>query len=160
MTPSTNIADGAKEHEPAILALLPQLADFPLPPGRNPDDLWQSDADLLKSHFNGASSNTILLVATSASTPENVLGFALTSLKPELLSHEPSAHLEAIVVAAQARGLGLGRQLLVQTEQRVVSAGAKSLTLHAFARNERARGLYESFGFDGELIRYSKSLTG
>jgi hypothetical protein len=43
-------------------------------------------------------------------------------------------------------------------EQRVRNLGAKSLTLHVFARNERARVLYAAQEFDEELIRAIKWL--
>jgi ribosomal protein S18 acetylase RimI-like enzyme len=36
--------------------------------------------------------------------------------------------------------------------------GALTMTLHVFAANTRARGLYENTGYDGELMRYIKHL--
>lgn len=156
MNKTFEIRDAIPSDQEALLALLPQLADFDLPAHRNPDDLWKSDAKLMEQHLAGKSDNTILLVA--ADEAGKVAGFALTSQRPELLSGESSAHLEAIVVAGSARGCGLGRRLLELTEQRSVAAGAKSITLHAFAANTRATSLYESAGFDGELVRYSKLL--
>jgi len=82
----------------------------------------------------------------------------MVSLREELLSHEPSAHLEAIVVDPRARGTGLGKRLMEHCEQRVRDLGAQSLTLHVFARNERARALYAIQEFDEELIRAIKWL--
>ena len=138
-----------------LLALIPSLADFDLPPTRNPDHLWQSDAKLVEKHLDGASDKTILLVAD---VDGDVAGLALTTLRPELLSEEPSAHLEALAVSEKARGLGLGRKLLQASNESAKEKGAETMTLHVFARNTRARGLYESEGFDGELMRYIKVL--
>ena len=76
----------------------------------------------------------------------------------ELFNHEPSAHLEALVVDAQARGLGIGRKLLAHAEQCVRARGAHTLTLHVFSNNHRARSLYDAFDFDSELIRAVKWL--
>ncbi len=75
-----------------------------------------------------------------------------------MLSHEPSAHLEAIVVAPEYRGLGLGSKLTQHCETRVKALGAKTLTLHVFNRNQRARALYAAHSFDEELIRAIKWL--
>ncbi|MEO0574377.1 MAG: GNAT family N-acetyltransferase [Pseudomonadota bacterium] len=141
----------------ALLEMIPQLADFPLPQTRDPRDLWQGDARLLQRHFNGETDHTRVLVADSET--DGIIGFALTSLGEEVLSHDPSAHLEALVVSDKARGKGVGRALLLATEQLATTSGAQTLTLTAFNSNTRARGLYESVGFDGELIRYIKPLT-
>lgn len=143
--------------EASVLALMPELADFELPAWRDPKDLSASDAELVRNHFAGTTDGvTRLLVAVDGS--DNVLGLALMTLGEEALSHRPGAHLEAIVVAKSGRGLGLGRQLMAATELLAKEAGAQTLTLNAFRQNLRARSLYESIGFDGELIRYIKRL--
>lgn len=141
----------------ALQSLIPQLADFELPASRNPRDLWEGDAKLLNRHFAGEAPNTRVLVADD--DDDGVIGFALTTLGEEILSHAPSAHLEALVVSDKARGKGVGRALLSETERLAVASGAQSLTLTAFHSNTRARSLYESIGFDGELIRYIKPLS-
>ena len=89
-----------------------------------------------------------------------VVGLVLLSLRPELLSHAPSAHLEAIVVHPDHRGRGLGRRLLQHSEARVKALGAASLTLHVFNRNERAKSLYVAEGYELELVRAVKWLDG
>ena len=87
-----------------------------------------------------------------------IQGIILVTLRDEMLSHEPSAHLEAIVVSPKARGQGLGRRLLMRTEERVKALGAESLTLHVFSNNTRARSLYRSQGFEEEMLRCIKWL--
>ena len=47
---------------------------------------------------------------------------------------------------------------LADAEQQAASHGARSMTLHVFARNARARRLYEAAQYDGELLRYLKRL--
>ncbi|MEQ8690645.1 MAG: GNAT family N-acetyltransferase [Pseudomonadales bacterium] len=153
MTDSTRIRAATAADEKQILALLPQLADFDVPPQRNPDDLWQGDAALVKAVFAGENGGTIIEVAEHAG---QVQGVIVVTLREELMSHAPSAHLEAIVVHPDARGIGLGQRLLDRSEALAREHGAQSLSLHVFANNHRARALYQSSGFDQELIRAIK----
>ncbi len=151
------IRHGRADDRDSLLTLLPSLADFELPNGRVAEHLWQSDAALLQAHLQGDDAQTRLLVADDGHG--GVVGLSLISLREEILSHEPSAHLEAIVVSSAARGQGLGRRLLQATERLASELGARSITLHAFRSNKRARALYESSGYDPELYRYTKPLT-
>ncbi len=84
------------------------------------------------------------------------VGLILVTLREELMSHAPSAHLEAIVVAPEARGAGVGALLLTRAEDAAKDRGAHSLSLHVFANNSRARALYDKLGYDSELIRAIK----
>ncbi|MEM6999771.1 MAG: GNAT family N-acetyltransferase [Pseudomonadota bacterium] len=156
MTDSYTIRRANLADEAAILALLPDLADFDVPPKRNPDDLWQSDAALASKVLRGTADQSVLFVADDGTG--KVLGLTLTTFRPDLMSGAPSAHLEAIVVSSAARGLGLGRALLGHCEAMVREQGAASLSLHVFNNNVRARTLYAAEGFDLELIRATKWL--
>ncbi len=140
----------------AILALLPQLADFDVPPRRDPRDLWAGDAALARAVLAGEVADSYCHVAVDAD--DQPLGVTLVTLREELLSHTPSAHLEAIVVSPAARGRGLGRVLLKHAETLARDHRAQSLSLHVFAANSRARALYDQSGFDSELIRAIKWL--
>ena len=135
----------------ALRALLPRLAAFDLPPRRHPDDLWRGDEALLLRHLDGDAPQVRAYVAVAPAG--HVVGLAFFSLRPELLSGAPSAHLEALAVAEDAQGSGVGSALLTTCEHAARDAGASSMTLHVFARNERARRLYEARGYSAELIR-------
>ena len=138
----------------ALLKLLPQLADFDIPARRFANNLWEGDAQLLKSVLDKETQVTFADVAVDSGN--QIAGLILVTMRDEILSHEPSAHLEAIVVSPSARGQGLGRRLLQRAEDRVKELGAKTLTLHVFANNQRARSLYRSHGFDEEMLRCIK----
>ena len=141
----------------AMLAILPRLAEFKLPPNRKAVDLWQGDADTLRTWAADGSDALRVLVADHEGT--GVVGVALVRLQPEFMSGAPSAHLEAIAVATVADGHGVGRRLLEAAEDEATRGGALSMTLHVFANNERARSVYDRSGYDGELLRYVKPLT-
>ena len=138
----------------ALLKLLPQLADFDIPVRRFANNLWEGDAQLLKSVLDKETQVTFADVAVDSGN--QIAGLILVTMRDEILSHEPSAHLEVIVVSPSARGQGLGRRLLQRAEDRVKELGAKTLTLHVFANNQRARSLYRSHGFDEEMLRCIK----
>ncbi|TQV66516.1 GNAT family N-acetyltransferase [Exilibacterium tricleocarpae] len=140
----------------ALMDLMPRLADFDVPAHRNPKDLWRGDADMLAAHLAGTRDDCFCRLATDSNG--QLLGFILVSLCEELLSHEPSAHVEALAVTRDAQGRGIGRQLLEDAERCAQERGALSMSLHVFGNNTRARGLYARQGYDEELIRCSKPL--
>jgi ribosomal protein S18 acetylase RimI-like enzyme len=121
---------------------------------RAPEHLWHGDAELLRAWAAGGA--PALLVRVAVDADDLVLGVALVSLRGELLSHAPSAHLEVLAIHAAAEGRGIGRALLDSAEDAARAHGAQSMTLHVFANNTRARAVYERMGYDGELLRYIK----
>jgi ribosomal protein S18 acetylase RimI-like enzyme len=139
-----------------ILTLMPRLAAFDVPESRNAEHLWMHDAALLRRWLAGDANECLVHVALDADGA--IAGMAMATLRPELLSHEPSAHLEAIAVAAGSEGTGVGKMLLEAVERDARSRGALSMSLHVFAANGRARAFYEKHGYDGELMRYIKPL--
>ncbi|MBX2883475.1 MAG: GNAT family N-acetyltransferase [Granulosicoccus sp.] len=149
-----SIQPATKQDAAAIHQLLPRLAAFDVPEGRNPDDLWHGDRALLEA-WEKDENDCQVLVATDAS---GVIGVAMVTLREELLSHEPSAHLEVLALSVPAQGRGIGKALLKEAQRIAADKGAKSMSLHVFANNTRARALYEREGFSGELLRYYKPL--
>ncbi|MEM7126673.1 MAG: GNAT family N-acetyltransferase [Chloroflexota bacterium] len=147
-----------------ILPLFPRLASFELPAHRVATHLWEGDAELLRQWANGQAPGCFVFIAVERGTNDaehiddegGVLGVSMTTLREELLSHEPSAHLEVLVVAQGAEGQGIGRALVAKAEEKARLQGARSMTLHVFAQNRNARHLYHKMGYDEELIRAIK----
>lgn len=137
-----------------MLELFPRLASFDLPDNRNPEHLWGDDARMLVEWASGKRDDCFVHVAKDEGG--RVQGVSMVTLRPELLSRAPSAHLEVLVVAGDAEGRGVGGSLLAAAEEEARQRGALSMSLHVFARNRRARKVYERAGYDGELIRYIK----
>lgn len=156
MTDDFTIASAVPADYDALQALMPRLAEFDLPAHRDPRDLWRHDAELLTRWKKGETDNCLIYVAKQSDGA--LLGLAVTTLKPEMLSGKPSAHLEAIAVAEQAQGKGIAGALIDATEKAAVAACAQSLTLTVFGLNKRARAVYARAGFDEEIIRCSKQL--
>jgi len=139
-----------------IVALMPRLADFNVPETRNPDHLWQGDLKMVQEWATGKRDDVDVCVA-SAST--GIVGVAVLTAQSELLSGEPSAHLEILALAKSAEGFGIATALMDEVDNLAKARGAKSVTLHVFANNTKARALYERKGFDGELLRCIKHLA-
>ncbi len=99
------------------------------------------------------------MVHVAKDKDRTIIGVAMVTLRPELLSHSPSAHLEVITVAESAEGQGVGKELMAAAEAGARERGANSITLTVFATNLRARRLYERAGYDEELIRCIKPFT-
>jgi len=139
-----------------MIALLPQLAAFELPPKRQSEHLWHGDRDMMRDWVEG---NRPECFAVAAVADDSRLGgYAFVSMREELLSHEPSAHLEVLVVAEHGRRAGLGARLCAAVEDEAKVRGAMSMTLHVFGNNKRARALYAKIGYDEELRRAIKHL--
>ncbi len=143
------------EDKDQILSLIPRLADFDVPEHRNPDHVWLDIRSLFLEWLGGSKPKHWVSVAA---VDDIVVGVVMTSQREEVLSHDPSVHLDMLVVAKSAQGYGIGRALLDAAEKQAIVDGAKSMSLFVFANNERARRLYEDVGFEGELIRCFKQL--
>ena len=138
----------------AIVALLPRLAAFDVPAHRDPKELWEGDAALLRAWAREERADVVVQVAVDGSGA--VLGVAAASEREDLLSHAPSAHLEALAVAEEAQGQGIARRLLAALEHVVRARGATGMSLHVFGANVRARAFYAKAGFEEEIVRAFK----
>ena len=87
-----------------LLAMLPQLADVDIPVNRQPEHLWHGDAALLDKVLRGDASDSFANVITDSD--RGIVGMAMVTMRKELISQHPSAHLEALIVDPALRGLG------------------------------------------------------
>ena len=156
MSDSCSIQLADASHGYQMIALLPELANFDIPERRKPEHLWHGDEEMIREWIHGKRPESFCCIALS--DDGEVTGLSFVTLREELLSHEPSAHLEVLVVSPNWRRLGLGRRLSEAAEVEAKKRGAESITLHVFRKNERARALYEKLGYDEELLRCSKPL--
>jgi len=150
-----SIRKGTPADASEIEALLPRLADFEVPGHRVPEDLWLGDKAMMQQWSKGNRPDVDVAVAI---VDNGVVGIAIISEKAEMLSGQPSVHLETIAIAANMEGNGIGAALMQETEKMAIERGATCISLHVFSANTRARALYERHGFTGELMRYYKSI--
>jgi ribosomal protein S18 acetylase RimI-like enzyme len=79
-----------------------------------------------------------LMVVSRAGQPFAVIG---AQALPE------GAYIYGFVVAAEERGRGYGRQILLRTVHDLVAAGQSAISLEVAVDNEHALGLYQACGF-------------
>jgi len=67
-----------------------------------------------------------------------------------------------MVVAASARGRGVGSALLAEALRWAGEVGVRKVELSVYPDNDAARALYARFGFleEGRLVRHSRSADG
>ena len=128
------------------------------------DPYLADSQSVLKSYleymFNrGAESSGKVFVAE---VDERVAGFISVWAKVKSRGIEEKeyeyAYISDLVVLPAHRSLGLGRALLQRAEDYARGQGAEVLRIGVMAKNEGARRLYRSYGFEDRLIEMSKSL--
>jgi ribosomal protein S18 acetylase RimI-like enzyme len=77
---------------------------------------------------------------------------------PDASGDEGSWWIWDVLVDAEQRGRGHGRQAMLLGEQYARAQGAHSIGLNVFAFNASARRLYESLGYELASIRMRKRL--
>ncbi len=142
--------------EPALLALLPGLADFPVPPWRTARQIADADTRILLEALAHPDPGTLVLVAEA---PDGTIaGFLFATTRQDYFTGTPHAHIEVIVVSQSARGQGLARELVEGAERWAGRRGYASITLNVFDRNTRASSVYQRLGYAPETVHYIKPL--
>ncbi|KAB1198061.1 MULTISPECIES: ribosomal protein S18-alanine N-acetyltransferase [Haloferax] len=76
----------------------------------------------------------------------DILGYVVADVMPN--HGNDIGHVKDLAVRPEARGLGLGRRLLLRALTAMAIAGAAVVKLEVRVSNEPARQLYESVGFE------------
>ncbi len=103
------------------------------------------------------------LVLTLAVTDDGIAGFCLSEESSTFNEEkgERTGWVDILGVRPKFRRLGLGGALLSDGMRWILDKGMDTIYLGVFAKNEKALGLYRSFGFsnDMESVWYSKDLS-
>lgn len=150
------IRPARRSDEATLLGMLPLLADFPVPPWRTARQIADADLRVLREALHHPGPETSILVAED--TPGSVTGFIFATTRQDYFTGRPHAHIEVLTVRPEAQGRGVARALVGAVEEWARSRGQASVTLNVFARNERARTVYERLGYAPETTHYIKPL--
>ena len=140
-----------------ILSLLPRLAEFGPPPWRDAAQMLATDTQLLADKLINQPSGTAIFIAEDDQGV--ALGFIHLHAGTDYYNHEPHGHIGDIIVAPEAEGRGVGQVLIETGEAWARSQGYRWLTLSVFARNLRAREIYERLGYGEDIMKYVKELV-
>jgi ribosomal protein S18 acetylase RimI-like enzyme len=133
----------------AVVAVINSYAVDPVGGGQPlPAEVRERLIPALQSH-----PTTLVLLAFAGDEPAGiaVCFFGLSTFKARSL-----LNIHDLAVVPKHRGMGVGRALLQAAEEHARRAGCCKLTLEVQDDNSRARGLYQSFGFEDFVVGVSK----
>jgi ribosomal protein S18 acetylase RimI-like enzyme len=143
---------GDPSHRQAIVAVLDSYARDPMGGGTPlSPEVSATLADRLQAH-----PTTRAFLAFDGDEP---VGLAICFLGFSTFAARPLLNVHDLAVSPQRRGRGIGRMLLAAVEDAARAEGCCKLTLEVLDSNDRARGLYASFGFDDYALQGSVSPT-
>ncbi len=99
-----------------------------------------------------------VVAARVAAVPGGLLGFAIHMHHPSTWVMGEDCYLEDLFIAANARGLGIGRALIGDLQALAQDRGWHRLYWHTDEGNTRARALYDSIVPSDGHIRYRLKL--
>ena len=102
--------------EATLLAMLPLLADFPIPDWRSNRQIADADRHLLLEALHRPDPGICVLVAEDP--PESVAGLLLATTRKDYFTGRPHAHIEVLTVKDEVRGRGIARGLIEAAERR------------------------------------------
>lgn len=117
-------------------------------PGRDPEESWRMRRAQYVKWLSSAEGMLFLVPGEGAE--QAPLGYACLRVGasgPTWDLGETVGDLESLSVAAAARGMGIGTELIEHCRDRLVALGARWWTVSVVADNDRAGELYEREGF-------------
>jgi ribosomal protein S18 acetylase RimI-like enzyme len=125
--------------------------DFVRPDGSSRDQAyWLS--------FMGTDGSAVFVTENNGVLTGAVAVSVSTSAPYPFLTSRPRGYVATIVVAENARGKGLGRELMSAAEAYTKEKGAEDIKLEVMAFNSDALEFYRELGYGSFSFRLSKSL--
>ena len=153
--PDVLVRPGTAADRDFVIDTARRFAAFGPPSWRSPQEVVAGEVRCLDEFFDGRLQGPALLIAEEDGVS---VGFAFLEPAVDYFSGETHAHLGMIAVTAEAEGRGAGAALMRAAEDWSRASGYPKLTLNVFAGNQRARRVYERFGYQVETLRYVKIL--
>ena len=144
---AVSIRHASPGDEPAVVELVRQLADaadYPTP----------IDEHYVRHYL--ASGVSDVLLAFDDCVPVGLLSYAVV---PGLFHAADSGIIEALVVADDQRGKGIGRQLLGTAVRLLEKNGCAEIAVSVDTQNERAQKLYFEAGLNEASVSLQKRLA-
>lgn len=155
-------ADPGLQFREATVADLPQLiamlADDEL--GRQREDTSSPVAACYRSAFDAIETDPLHQILLACSEAGDILGMLQLSFLPNLSRRGAwRAQIEGVRVSGQARGQGIGRELVEEAIRRAGERHCLLVQLTSDRQRPDAIRFYESLGFEASHIGLKRSLT-
>ncbi len=137
-----------------VLSLAKRFAIEELPSWRTPDEVAAGTRFRLEEALDNLSARSSFLIAVQDDGTQ--AGFAWVTLIRDWYTMRDIAKLEEIAVAQE--GVGAGAALMSAVEAWSRERDCDLLVLNVLQKNQRARRLYERFGFHDEHTLMTKDL--
>lgn len=132
------VRPGCRDDVEFVLSCIRALAEF-----EKLEHLFRGSADRLQDHLFGDRPSCELLVGEAGGERR---GYALFFTTYSTFLTRPGLFLEDLFVQEEARGLGLGKALLVELARLAVDRGCGRLEWSVLDWNARAIAFYDSLG--------------
>lgn len=133
-----------------VLALYQGIEDSP------EQVLGLPEAKAMLAQFRAYPSYRLWVACDSAAPDADVVGtYALLVMHNLAHRGAPSAVVEDVVVAADRKGQGIGRQMMAHAVQQAREAGCYKLALSSHRKRTDAHAFYESLGFAQHGLSFS-----
>jgi len=135
-----------------------RLLNFSLPLWRadEKDKMIKADIEHITKALSKDDPNDCVFIAMDADN--KACGFVRIVLLKDYYTGEQHAHVNDIVVTAEAEGKGIGKLLLQKADEWATANKSRWITLNVFEENRHARAVYEKQGYRMEWIKYLKQL--
>lgn len=140
-----------------IRELAARLMNQSLPRWRDPAPLQEKLHDALAAYDGDMPRDHLLIVCEDERGW--IAGFAHAGLDADFFSGETQAHLYYLVTDPSREGTGVGRMLMDAIEEFARDRSASGILLYVFATNERARSVYERYGFQDDMLKMVKPIV-
>lgn len=118
--------------------------------------LTLDEARTILARFRDSPSYRLWVACESAEPGADVVGtYALLVMHNLAHRGAPSAIVEDVVVAADRKGQGIGRQMMAHAVQQAREAGCYKLALSSHRKRTDAHAFYESLGFAQHGLSFS-----
>lgn len=138
-----------------ILGFVERFSAFVLPPGRDRATVNAGIRRDLERHLRERPSTSHFFVIEDGGERA---GFLHLQEVDDFFGAGALCHISDLAVASEHEGKGLARRLLAHSEAFARERGCVRLTLGVFPGNERARALYQRYGFVPDMLRLGKPL--
>jgi ribosomal protein S18 acetylase RimI-like enzyme len=144
----------AEDDDDFILGLVPRFVDFPLPAWRRRHECIEGIRKDLVRHLDDEPANSFLFVAEDDDGER--VGFIHLQKTQDYFTGRSNCHISDLAVVQAHEGRGVARALLTHAETWAREHRCHLITLAVLPGNERARALYDSNGFQTDMLRLAK----